>query len=209
MPGRLYPLGLLNDWFLEPLLARIRKYIAKLFLEQNLFPALDICCGAGRQCRLLNVGDEKMIGLDKNFRILNHARYRQHDLPCVCADALRLPFRGGSFRGILLSFSLHDKSPELRAQIIAEARRILGSGGKLVILDFERPWNRRSRLGWLFTSLIERTAGREHFRNGRQFLREGGLSAFIAKSGLAEVNRRPIEAGNSAVVVCEFISILS
>jgi len=203
--SRVYFPGLLNDWFLEPLLIKIRKNIAKIFLKYDLFPALDICCGAGRQCRFINIGNEKMIGLDRNIRILNHARAKQPDLPCVCADASRLPFESGSLKGILFSFSLHDKPPELRPQIIAEAKRILASGGKLVILDFEQPWNARSRMGWLFTSLIERTAGREHFRNGRQFLGEGGLSAFIAKNGLVEVKRRPIEAGNSAIIVCEFL----
>ncbi len=202
--SRLYFPGLLNDWLLEPLLIKLRNYIGRLFLEYDLFPALDICCGAGKQCRLVDSKNMKMIGLDRNIRILNYAKVKHQPMPCVCADASRVPFKSSSFRGILLSFALHDKPPELRPQIVAEAKRLLAPGGKLVILDFEHPWNSRSRLGWLFTSVIERTAGREHFRNGRQFLGDGGLRAFIAKNGLVEVKRRPIEAGNSAIVISEF-----
>ena len=51
--GRLYFPGLLNDWLLEPLLIKLRNYIGRLFLKYDLFPALYICCGAGKQCRLL------------------------------------------------------------------------------------------------------------------------------------------------------------
>ena len=202
--GRLYFPGLLNDCLLEPLLIKLRNYIGRLFLKYDLFPALDICCGAGKQCRLLDSKNIKMIGLDRNIRILNYAKAKHQPMPCVCADASHIPFKSSAFRGILLSFALHDKPPELRPQIVAEAKRLLAPGGKLVILDFEHPWNLRSRLGWLFTSVIERTAGREHFRNGRQFLGDGGLRAFIAKSGLIEVKRRQIEAGNSAIVISEF-----
>jgi ubiquinone/menaquinone biosynthesis C-methylase UbiE len=65
----------------------------------------------------------------------------------VVGDALRLPFKDASFRGVTISFGLHDKSPEDRMAIAREARRILAPGGKAILVDFENPWNARSRLG--------------------------------------------------------------
>jgi ubiquinone/menaquinone biosynthesis C-methylase UbiE len=201
---RLYIPVRLNNWLIEPLLKGLRKRIARLCSKYELFPALDICCGAGRQCSLARVDRKIMIGLDKNIRILEYSKSRQPDLGFVCADASRLPFKVSSFKGILFSFSLHDKPPDLRSLMIAEAKRVLVPDGKLILLDFEPPWNLRSRLGWLLTTSVERSAGKEHFRNGREFLREGGLGKFIERNGLVELRRYPIDEGNSAIVVSAF-----
>jgi ubiquinone/menaquinone biosynthesis C-methylase UbiE len=120
----------------------------------------------------------------------------------VVGDALRLPFKDASFRGVTISFGLHDKSSEDRMAIAREARRILAPGGKAILVDFENPWNARSRLGALLVHAIERTAGGAHYRNGRLFLARGGLRAFLREAGFAEESRRDIETGSIAVVTC-------
>jgi hypothetical protein len=43
--------------------------------------------------------------------------------------------------------------------------------------------------------------GRRHFRNGRDFLRRGGLRALLKENGLREMERRDIAAGTCAIVV--------
>jgi len=194
----------LNNWLIEPLLRGLRKSIARLFSKYDLFPALDICCGAGRQCSLARIDRKIMVGLDRNIRILEYSKARQPDLPFVCGDGSRLPFKDTSFKGILFSFSLHDKPPDLRSQMIAEAKRLLVPDGRMILLDFEPPWNLRSRLGWLLTTSVERLAGTDHFRNGREFLREGGLRIFMERNGLIELRRYPIDEGNSAIVLSTF-----
>lgn len=141
------------------------------------------------------------LGLDMHFGFVRYAAARAPGVPFVCGDAAFLPFKGGSMRAISISFGLHDKSQELRRAIIQEARRALTPDGKLIAVDFERPWNARSRAGALFAQAIERLAPREHYRNGREFLRSGGLRAFLLASGFVEVERRDIEAGSLAIVV--------
>ncbi len=120
----------------------------------------------------------------------------------VVSDALRLPFKEASFRAVMISFGLHDKSPEDRMVIAGEARRVLAPGGKAIFVDFENPWNARSRLGALLVHAIEQTAGGAHYRNGRIFLARGGLRSFLRESGFAEESRRDIETGSLAVVTC-------
>jgi hypothetical protein len=88
--------------------------------------------------------------------------------------------------------------------MISEAKHLLVPDGKMILLDFEPPWNFRSRLGWVLTTSVERLAGKEHFRNGREFLREGGLRKFMERNGLTEQRRYPIGEGNSAIVVSTF-----
>jgi hypothetical protein len=51
--------------------------------------------------------------------------------------------------------------------------------------------------------MIEWIAGREHFRNNRQFLRQGGLRAFIQRHRLVEVERSNIAMGAIAIVLAK------
>lgn len=140
-------------------------------------------------------------GLDMDFGFVRYAAARAPGVPFACGDAACLPFKGGSVRAVSISFGLHDKSPDLRRAIIQETRRALAPGGKLIAVDFELPWNVRSRAGALFAWAVERLAGGEHYRNGREFLRSGGLRAFLRRSGFVEVERRDVETGSLAIVV--------
>ena len=69
----------------------------------------------------------------------------------VCADAMCLPFPDETFDAVFVGYGLRN-FPEL-AGAVAEMRRVLKPGGKLVSLDFFLPANRifrRLYLGWLY-----------------------------------------------------------
>ncbi|MBN2200067.1 MAG: methyltransferase domain-containing protein [Candidatus Aminicenantes bacterium] len=151
----------------------------------------------GRGMRARNLA----IGLDMHLGFVRYAAARAPGVPFVCGDAARLPFRDESVRAISISFGLHDKNPEQRKAIVQEARRALDPDGKLIAVDFERPWNAESRIGALFSWAIERSAPREHYRNGREFLRSGGLRGFLRAGGFLEVERRDVKTGSLAIVV--------
>ena len=48
--------------------------------------------------------------------------------------------------------------------------------------------------------IIERMAGGDHYRNGRNFLRRGGLKAFLDEHGFVETARRDVESASIGVV---------
>jgi ubiquinone/menaquinone biosynthesis C-methylase UbiE len=154
------------------------------------------------QAREVEARDGRAVfGLDLSFGFLRYARARAPHVPFVCGDAARLPFKAGSMRAVSVSFGLHDKSLELRNAILSEVRRVLRPGGRLIAVDFENPWDAASHAGALFTRAIERLAGREHYGNGQDFLRRGGLRGFLKESGFVEVARRDIPVGSISVVV--------
>ena len=136
--------------------------------------------------------------------MLQYAKSKYPSIPFICADAAYIPLRNAYFKSIIISYSLHDKPTELHPKMLREVKRLLAPEGKMILLDFEQPWNRISRLAGLFTYLIERMAGREHFRNGRRFLKQGGLKALIKQNRIVEIERHNIELGNSSVVVAKF-----
>ncbi len=198
-----YPPGLIYDGILEPPLNRIRNKVRNLIIKNGLFPVLDLCCGPGAQAHCLAGEGRLSCGLDINLAMLKYAARRRKKIPFVCADAGQTPFQPATFKGIVISFSLHEKPVSLRPRLLAEGIRLLAPHGRLVLVDFERPWDGASRRAHLYVGLIERLAGKEHFRNGREFLAEGGLRAFIRKNNLEELERYDISAGTCAIVVAK------
>ena len=74
----------------------------------------------------------------------------------VVADARRLPWRDGSFDAVVSMNALHHM-PQL-ARVLGEIRRVVRSGGKVVLADF----NRR---GFAVFDRIHRREGRVHERS--------------------------------------------
>lgn len=199
-----YLLGWIYDWTLEPLLRKIKQNAARYVFDYDLSPALDVCCGTGVQCHLISRTGKEIIGLDINLGMLKYAAAKYPYLSFIRAQASQIPLKNRSIKGVIISFALHDKRPELREKIFAEARRLLVNEGKIILIDFERPWSLASHLASLFICFIERIAGPEHFRNGRQFIRQGGLREFVKKNRLREIKRHDFELGSSALVVTRF-----
>jgi ubiquinone/menaquinone biosynthesis C-methylase UbiE len=201
--------GLLYDLAFGGMFRGLRRRVAAAVAEGGLYPWLDICCGTGSQLRGHVprvrapglIPDPVVCGLDLSYGFIRYAAARAPGVSFVCGDAARLPFRDGSVQAISVSFALHDKAPDLRRAIITEARRALARDGALIAVDFERPWDRRSRWGMRFSAAVERFARGDHFRNGREFVKRGGLRAFLADHGFVEVSRTDIATGSLSVVI--------
>ncbi|MFX0113842.1 MAG: class I SAM-dependent methyltransferase [Candidatus Hodarchaeota archaeon] len=195
--------GLLYDWVVERFLKRSKARIAQSIQRSLLYPALDIGCGSGKQCSLITREDDLVIGLDIDNRMLQYGHSKYKKVCFICADAAITPFRDSSFRGIILSYALHEHKSSFRDQLIQEADRLLASNGRLIILDFDSAWKERSIIAYILIYLIERIAGKEHFLNGREFLRQGGLSAFVRRTNLKLVKKARRARGNSSLIVLE------
>jgi demethylmenaquinone methyltransferase/2-methoxy-6-polyprenyl-1,4-benzoquinol methylase len=109
--------------------------------------ALDVACGTGDLTQALaRAGAAKVIGLDFTFEMLEVARHKAGGLPStsnpdrityIQGDAQKLPLADGSTDVVTIAFGIRNVLEPARA--IAEFKRVLRRGGRLVILEFAEP----------------------------------------------------------------------
>ncbi len=104
---------------------------------------LDIAAGTGDLTRAFarRVGPSGVVmHTDINEAMLREGRDRLVDeglvVPSVTCDAERLPFRDGAFDLVTVAFGLRNMTHKARA--LAEMRRVLRDGGRLLVLEFSR-----------------------------------------------------------------------
>ncbi len=188
------------DLLLEPMLRHWKQRLSLWVREQKADVVVDICCGTGKQCRLI-ARHTGIVGLDLNIGFLHYAKSLSPNISYVCGDAEHLPLKSGALSATIISLALHDKPPATRAQMLSEAKRISNPGTHFFI-DFEQPDSLPTKLGYAFVFCIEFLAGWEHFRNGRQFVKNGGLAQFLNQNNLTIDRRHHSTSGSSAVVQC-------
>jgi demethylmenaquinone methyltransferase/2-methoxy-6-polyprenyl-1,4-benzoquinol methylase len=106
---------------------------------------LDVAAGTGDLARLFSdrVGSRgEVVVTDINSAMLRSGRDRLLNagklLPIVQCDAEHLPFPSDRFDCVSIAFGLRNVSRKEAA--LAEMRRVLKPGGRLVVLEFSKVW---------------------------------------------------------------------
>ncbi len=94
---------------------------------------LDVGCGTGQSLRIYRERAGLYVGIDLSLGALRLAAGRFGEASWMQADALRLPFRSGSFDVVAFSSVLHHIGD--RGAALAEARRVLSPGGWAFAFD--------------------------------------------------------------------------
>jgi ubiquinone/menaquinone biosynthesis C-methylase UbiE len=167
------------DPLLYPALKQVRKAVMNKLLKYKNEPILDLCCGTGDQLKLLSKnGFRNLHCLDLSDSMLNIARKGNYPINIYIKDATKTGLKTESFNVIIISFAIHEKDRITQEAMLNEAHRIMKKNGLLLIVDFildERTMF-ASRLG---ITLIERLAGKEHYRNFRNYIKNNGLSSLL------------------------------
>jgi demethylmenaquinone methyltransferase/2-methoxy-6-polyprenyl-1,4-benzoquinol methylase len=175
---------------------------------------LDIAAGSGDLARALakrvGPGGEVWIS-DINRRMLERGRDRLLDrgllAPAVQCDAERLPFAEASFDCVTVAFGLRNMTHKDAA--LAEMRRVLRPGGRLVVLEFSKVWKPLAPAYDLYSFKVlpwlgERVAGdADAYRYLAESIRmhpdQATLAAMMGGAGLERVEVFNLAAGVVAV----------
>lgn len=172
---------------------------------------LDMACGTGDLTRALaKAKPATVVGGDFTPEMLEIARTKRDDptdeaIEYVEADATALSFKDDSFDVLTIAFGIRNVSDVPRA--LAEFRRVLAPGGRLLILEFDRP--RFAPIAWasdLYTkkimpitaSIISRdTSGAYKYlpKSVETFLGREELAREISDAGFGELTLHPMTFG--------------
>lgn len=136
--------------------------------------------------------------------MLDKARARLGpDADLRSGDATALPYGDDTFDLVTAAFVVHEMPADRRSAVLAEMARVVDPDGEILLID-QHAGPPRGALGWLrraATVVAERSAGREHFRNYRQFARSGGIQTAATQAGLTIHRQKIIAKANVALLV--------
>jgi demethylmenaquinone methyltransferase/2-methoxy-6-polyprenyl-1,4-benzoquinol methylase len=207
---------LLNHLLSLSLDVRWRRDAAREAGHETSLRVLDLCGGTGDLSVALAQRDDPpslVVCCDFSHPMLALARpkFARKGLGDRCVvvegDALRLPFRDGSFDVVTIGFGVRNLA-DMSAGF-GEILRVLAPGGRLVVLEFSRPTGPlMSKLyGFYLKTVVPRLGDGASGRRGAyvylartigQFPAPDLLAGMIRETGFAAVGWRPLTGG----IVC-------
>lgn len=159
-------------------LKNIRQDIIRLIPDRDA-RILDLCCGTGDQLKKLSdAGFSNLTGVDLSADMLKVAGKGNKISTLITCDVQHTGLPGESFDIIIISFAVHEKPAGVQTKMMAETRRLLAPGGQLILVDFSLD-DQAKMTGKIAVDMIERLAGREHYRNFKAYVRNGGMPPVV------------------------------
>jgi len=122
---------------------------------------LDVACGTGDlSLTLFETTGARVVGTDFCRPMLAVAAGKvSSQVPLIEGDALRLPFRSGSFDAVTIGFGLRNLSNVENG--LAELCRVVKPGGWVAVLEFSNPCNAifRTVFGLYFRKVLPMLGG--------------------------------------------------
>lgn len=194
------------DRLFESMNKGLRLVGIRMFRPANGMNILDVGCGTGNHLDLYRRYKCNLYGLDMSPSMLEVAHKRLGDTAKLdSGNAASMPYENNKFDLIITMLSLHEMAPETRSAVITEIKRVLKENGRILLIDFN-PGSIQPLQGWISKVIIffsELAAGREHFRNYRHFMANGGLSTLATQHQL-KVEKEQILAGGTFAIYLVF-----
>jgi demethylmenaquinone methyltransferase / 2-methoxy-6-polyprenyl-1,4-benzoquinol methylase len=176
-----------------------RKTVAALGLEPGGV-VVDLACGTGDLCRVLQAAGMRPVGMDLSFGMLAAARTTA---PLAQADALALPVPPGSVDGITCGFALRNLAA--LEPFFVELARVVRPGGRIALLEVATPANPVMRWGHgvyfgkvvpLIGGLLSDPAAYRYLPKSVAYLPEPGkMLEMLGDAGFQNVSRRMLSGG--------------
>jgi ubiquinone/menaquinone biosynthesis C-methylase UbiE len=188
---------------IDPLLSDLRGHFISIAGMQPGDKVLDIGSGTGEQVFHYARSGMLATGIDSNPKMIKTANKLKNKYGFTIssfhlASALELPFTDDTFDFASISLVLHEREAGERDAIISEMRRVVGSKGTLVFMDFRVPLP--ENIPGLCIRSIEYLAGRGNYRCFRSYMREGGLRPLLEKNRLRARDERRLLSGTVSLL---------
>lgn len=169
---------------------------------------LDLACGTGDFCELAADRGAHVIGVDFALQMLRGSQRRGLDLTVVQGDAEWLPLRNSSVDVVTCGFALRNFV--LLKAVMQEIARILKPGGRVALIDVDRPsWAPlRAAHSVYFDRVVPLVGGLISDRKAYQYLPQSTaylpppaeLQEMLSAAGFREVNREVLLFGAAQIL---------
>ena len=169
---------------------------------------VDLACGTGDFCELVENRGAQVIGVDFALQMLKQARSRGLDFRSVQADAESLPFRSASVDVVTCGFALRNFVSLPGA--LCEIARILKPAGRAALIDVDRPsWGPiRAAHSLYFDHVVPIVGGLISDRQAYRYLPQSTaylppadeLKAMMSAAGFLEVDRESLFLGSAQIL---------
>ena len=198
------------DFLIEPFLARVKLLTVRIFLKKfnksHEVRILEVACGTGTLCHLLAKKGFHLLSLDNSYSMIRQTYNKINDsdsgrVTAIHGDASNMPFYSSSFDAVIMQLGLHEMENNIRMDSGREMIRVAKKDAVFLLFDFA-PTNKWS-FSKLILTIIEFIAGTDHYRNGRMFIKQGGILSFLENLNLEIIKKRNFFNGNICLAVAK------
>jgi SAM-dependent methyltransferase len=187
-----------DGWFYDRIIApnqdKLFGQIKNLIEPQSTI--IDVGCGTGRLEFTLADKSKSVLGIDLSKRNIDRAKLSLLQHP----DG-KILFQHGNLSDIIsngnvhfdfaiLTYVIHEINAEERVNLLVDLAQV---SDKIIVGDYLVP--RPIGLGSYLSEAIEFIAGREHYRNFKSYVADGGIYYLADKAGLRvidEITNHPL-----------------
>jgi ubiquinone/menaquinone biosynthesis C-methylase UbiE len=186
---------------IDPLLAGLNRNVLTLVKPGD--QVIDIACGHGTLSMKMVRKVRNVIGIDLSDVAIAAARRTARrrgidNVSFVKADAVNLSaYNNKTFDLAVTTMAIHQFNSTLAVEVLREMSRVARS---IIVADYNHTMRRY--WGSRLVFIIERIAGKEHFRNFCYFMEHGGISHFAEQAGLYK--RTLHTAGRSVFAIARY-----
>jgi ubiquinone/menaquinone biosynthesis C-methylase UbiE len=192
------------DPLIEPLMRGYRDIGMRMLPPESGMWVLEVGCGTGSFLNSYSRSNCRVIGIDRSAAMVKAAGSKlSGDAVVNTGDASQMPYKDDAFDAVILSMTLHEMPATIRSAVLKECSRVLKKSGRILVIEYH-PGPYRFPAGVYSRILsygIEVAAGREHFRNYRNFMAGGGLPGLIADHRLSIETQKIVSGGNLGLYV--------
>jgi SAM-dependent methyltransferase len=187
-----------DGWFYDKIIAPNQDKLfgqIKNLIEPNS-KVIDVGCGTGRLEFVLSDKCKSALGIDLSERNIDRA-----NLSLLRNPDDKISFKHNNLREItsdvnvhfdyaILTYVIHEVNEDERLDILIEVSSV---ADKIIIGDYLVP--RPKGIGVFLSELIEFIAGKEHYKNYKSYVANGGIYYLAENAGLKiiyEISNHPL-----------------
>lgn len=178
--------SIIYDPLIERWMRPVRKKTLQICKANPFDKILDVCCGTGRQAEMFAETEAEVCGVELSDFMFNKAKLKEKtNLTFKQADAANTGFDDSVFDFASTGFSLHEVDEKTRSGFLDEMIRVTKPGGFLIFTDFspQTQSGLKHNIGKYVAHLFEWLAGKEHFSNYIEWMKNGGLIEYLSAKG--------------------------